>query len=103
MRVAGWMGGALMCRVTEVTLLPSVSEELWEGRGPRNSLPYDYPTRMRGRYAVRETVVWKGPLGYRTAMTVATALQKQIERYRAMTGEERLSIALRLQEMSCDI
>jgi hypothetical protein len=36
-------------------------------------------------------------------MTAAAALQKQIEAYRAMTGEERLSIALRLHEMSCDI
>jgi hypothetical protein len=36
-------------------------------------------------------------------MTAATALDKQIERYREMTGEERLSIALRLHEMSCDI
>jgi Rv0078B-related antitoxin len=31
------------------------------------------------------------------------ALQKQIERYRQMSGEERLGIALRLHEMSCEI
>ena len=36
-------------------------------------------------------------------MTAATALEKQIERYRAMTGEQRLAIALELHEMSCDI
>ena len=36
-------------------------------------------------------------------MTAATALDKQIERYRQMTGEERLTIALELHEMSCDI
>lgn len=36
-------------------------------------------------------------------MTATAALDKQIERYRRMTGEERLSIALELHEMSCDI
>ena len=36
-------------------------------------------------------------------MNADTALQKQIERYRQMTGEQRLKIALDLHEMSCDI
>ena len=36
-------------------------------------------------------------------MTAATALDKQIERYRQMTGEQRLAVALDLHEMSCDI
>ncbi|MBA2436687.1 MAG: hypothetical protein H0V54_16675 [Chthoniobacterales bacterium] len=36
-------------------------------------------------------------------MTASAALDQQIERYRQMTGEERLSIALALHEMSCDI
>ena len=36
-------------------------------------------------------------------MNAATALDKQIERYRQMTGEQRLAIALELHEMSCDI
>lgn len=36
-------------------------------------------------------------------MTAATALDKQIERYRQMTGEQRLKIALDLHEISCDI
>lgn len=31
------------------------------------------------------------------------ALRRQIERYRAMTGEERLSIALNLHAFACDI
>jgi hypothetical protein len=31
------------------------------------------------------------------------ALQKQIEKYRAMTGEERLKLALDLHELSCEI
>ena len=30
------------------------------------------------------------------------ALQEQIERYRRMTGEERLRIALELHELSCN-
>ncbi len=30
-------------------------------------------------------------------------LEKQIERYRQMTGEERLAVALELHELSCDI
>lgn len=36
-------------------------------------------------------------------MNASAALDQQIERYRQMTGEERLSIALDLHEMSCDI
>jgi len=36
-------------------------------------------------------------------MTAATALDKQIERYRNMTGEQRLAVALELHELSCDI
>ena len=36
-------------------------------------------------------------------MNAATALGKQIERYRQMTGEQRLKIALDLHEMSCNI
>ncbi len=36
-------------------------------------------------------------------MTAITALQKQIERYRQMTGEQRLKVALDLHEMSCNI
>ncbi|MBI3414011.1 MAG: hypothetical protein HY043_01620 [Verrucomicrobia bacterium] len=34
-------------------------------------------------------------------MTPETALEVQIERYRQMSGEERLAIALRLHELSC--
>jgi hypothetical protein len=36
-------------------------------------------------------------------MDAATALAKQIERYRSMTGEQRLAIALDLHELSCEI
>ncbi|HEY3761621.1 MAG TPA: hypothetical protein VGN23_07730 [Verrucomicrobiae bacterium] len=36
-------------------------------------------------------------------MNAAAALDKQIERYRQMTGEQRLAIALELHEMSCEI
>lgn len=36
-------------------------------------------------------------------MTADVALQKQIERYRQMTGEQRLAVALELHAMSCDI
>jgi type II secretory pathway predicted ATPase ExeA len=36
-------------------------------------------------------------------MTPEAALQMQIERYRQMTGEQRLDIALRLHELACDI
>ena len=31
------------------------------------------------------------------------ALQKQIEKYQSMTGEERLKVALDLHELSCEI
>jgi Rv0078B-related antitoxin len=36
-------------------------------------------------------------------MTPQTALEKQIEKYRAMTGEQRLRIAFDLHELSCAI
>ena len=36
-------------------------------------------------------------------MTAVEALDKQIERYRQMTGEQRLAIALDLHLLSCDI
>jgi hypothetical protein len=36
-------------------------------------------------------------------MTPDQALERQIERYRAMTGEERLRIALDLHAFSCDV
>lgn len=36
-------------------------------------------------------------------MTPEAALKKQIKCYRQMTGEQRLSIALDLHEMACDI
>jgi hypothetical protein len=36
-------------------------------------------------------------------MTASTALEKQIDRYRTMTGEQRLAVALDLHELSCDI
>ena len=39
----------------------------------------------------------------RAFMTAGAALQKQIEGYRRMTGEQRLAIALDLHEMSCEI
>ena len=36
-------------------------------------------------------------------MSPQAALELQIERYRQMTGEQRLAIALDLHELACDI
>ena len=36
-------------------------------------------------------------------MTPEAGLKLQIERYRQMTGEERLAIALRLHQLACDV
>lgn len=36
-------------------------------------------------------------------MTAAEALARQIERYRQMTGEHRVTVALELHELSCDL
>ena len=36
-------------------------------------------------------------------MTPKAAIEAQIEGYRRMTGEQRLEIALRLHELSCDV
>ena len=49
------------------------------------------------------TVVSERQLDYRRLVTAAAALEKQIVRYRQMTGEQRLAIALDLHELSCDI
>lgn len=42
-------------------------------------------------------------MDYRKHVTAANALEKQIGRYRQMTGEQRLAIALALHDLSCDI
>jgi hypothetical protein len=36
-------------------------------------------------------------------MNAEAALEKQIDQYRRMTGEQRLGIALDLHELSCEI
>jgi hypothetical protein len=36
-------------------------------------------------------------------MTPEAALQRQIERYRGMTGQQRLEIALNLHALGCDL
>jgi hypothetical protein len=36
-------------------------------------------------------------------MTPEAALNEQIERYRRMTGEQRLSLALEMHELACDV
>jgi hypothetical protein len=36
-------------------------------------------------------------------MTPEAALRRQIERYRSMTGQERLQIALELHALACDL
>jgi hypothetical protein len=38
-----------------------------------------------------------------TSVTPEEALKRQIERYRAMTGQQRLDIALGLHALSCDV
>jgi hypothetical protein len=36
-------------------------------------------------------------------VTPERAIQEQVERYRRMTGEQRLAIALELHELSCNV
>jgi hypothetical protein len=36
-------------------------------------------------------------------MAPAVAFEEQIKRYRRMTGEQRLALALELHELSCDV
>jgi hypothetical protein len=38
-----------------------------------------------------------------TSMSPRASLQEQIQRYRQMTGEQRLAIALELHELACDL
>jgi hypothetical protein len=40
---------------------------------------------------------------YPSGMTPQVALDRQIAKYRTMSGEERLAIALRLHELACDV
>ncbi len=40
---------------------------------------------------------------YRRLMSAVTTLNKQIEGYRQMTGEQRLMLAWELHELSCDV
>jgi hypothetical protein len=49
------------------------------------------------------TVVSKPQMDYRKNVNGAAALEKQIGRYRQMTGEQRLTIALELHDLSCDV
>lgn len=42
-------------------------------------------------------------MDYQGLVTAATALDKQINRYRQMTGEQRLTVALELHELSCEV
>jgi len=44
-----------------------------------------------------------GNFRYFIAMTPEAALQAQIERYREMTPEQRVAIALRLHELACEM
>lgn len=61
--------------------------------GPRSALPISKSGRLSEI----------GICIIRNLMTATAALEKQIERYRSMTGEQRLAIALNLHELSCDI
>lgn len=36
-------------------------------------------------------------------MTPEAALESQVQRYRQMTGEQRLEVSLRLHQLACDI
>jgi len=58
---------------------------------------------MRFFFRTNAAVVTKPQFAYRRLMTATTALDKQIARYREMTGEQRLAVALELHEISCDI
>ena len=40
---------------------------------------------------------------YLITVTAATASERQIERYRQMTGEERMAIGFQLHELSCNV
>ena len=54
-------------------------------------------------FSANAVVVSDQLVDYRRFMRAVAALDKQIERYREMTGEQRLAVALELHEMSCDI
>jgi hypothetical protein len=45
----------------------------------------------------------RAKMPYPSDMRPQVALERQIANYRKMSGEERLAIALRLHELSCDV
>jgi predicted transcriptional regulator len=55
------------------------------------------PLRLMNDFAPLEQI------RYDCVVTPAKALEKQIELYRQMSGEQRLKVALDLHEMSCNI
>jgi hypothetical protein len=48
-------------------------------------------------------VVTRRGMDYGTVMNAAKALEEQIKRYRGMTGEQRLALAMELHELSCQV
>ena len=61
---------------------------------------------MEGLNALRMKTKFSSSNGdtqLRSKMTPEAAVDLQISRYREMTGEQRLAIALELHEMSCDL
>jgi len=73
----------------------------------------ELPTKPMPRFLLHGSGAINGPcrtvvrdwvLGYRRVMNAVTALDKHIEGYRRqMTGEQRLTVALELHELSCDV
>lgn len=48
-------------------------------------------------------MTWKCNQGNIDSVTPQATLDMQVERYRHMSGEERLAVALDLHELACDI
>lgn len=65
-------------------------------------------TRFLKEYGLARTLVKlpvanRRPVMQTIQVNAEAALQKQIEMYRQMTGEQRLQIALGLHELSCEV
>jgi hypothetical protein len=68
------------------------------------SRPYRYGCRLDFRFRLFSLFIFqKFTEMYAGVVTPEMALKKQIDRYRKMTGEQRLALALDLHEMSCEV
>ena len=95
MRGRGFPGRMLVCndRPRSVNFGEVAGDDRLRGT------PQEHPDARRRA----SLVPWPSRIAGVHAMNPEEAVQRQIERYRAMSGEQRLKIALDLHEFACNV